>query len=171
MLPCKIDSAFVASQRKKPVAVIARLRQIMFDMSERQLITSTEHRLIEDNLRGLDDVITTGERIRATPVPPIYVAHATRLMMVYLFFLPIALLGTQLNGFTQVLVTTTVGYAMLGLDEISYIFEEPFRLMPLYQIAKVSMLDVADAFTLQPPALRSNGTDLASIPIEPQPYW
>lgn len=171
MLPSKIDSLFVVNQRKKPVAIIARLRQIMADMSERNLITTTEHRLIEDNLRGLDDVITTGERIRATPVPPIYVAHATRLMIFYLCFLPIALLGTQLNGLMQVLVTTVVGYAMLGLDEISHIFEEPFRLMPLYQLAKVSMLDVADAFTMQPPALKSNDTDLAMVINEQQPYW
>ena len=154
MLPYAPDSAFIRRQRKKPVAVLARLHQIMFDLSERELIGTTEHRLVEDNLRGLDDVIMVGERIRSTPTPPVYVAHSTRLMMFSLFFLPMALLGSHLNGIAQVCVSTAVAYAMLGLDEISILFEEPYRFMPLYQLAKVSMLDVADAFTLRPPALR-----------------
>ena len=150
---------YVARQRKRPVALLALLRQIMFEMSERKAITTTEHRLIEDNIRGLDDVIMTAERIRATPIPPVYSAHATRLMMFYLFFLPLALLGAQLDGPATVFVTSSVGFAMLGLDEISHIFEQPFRFMPLYQLAKVSMLDVADAFTCQPPPLSSDACE------------
>lgn len=42
---------------------------------------------------------------------------------------------------------------MLGLDEISHLLEEPFRLMPLYHLSKNSMKDVADAFVCMPPPL------------------
>lgn len=42
---------------------------------------------------------------------------------------------------------------MLGLDELSHLFEQPFRLMPMYQISKRSMMGVADAFTCRPPPL------------------
>lgn len=34
---------------------------------------------------------------------------------------------------------------------MSHMFEQPYRFMPLYQIAKVSMLDVADALCARPP--------------------
>jgi predicted membrane chloride channel (bestrophin family) len=63
-----------------------------------------------------------------------------------------------------VLVSGAVGFAMLGLDEITFILENPFALMPLYQQSKNIMLDVADAFTCQPPNLKSN---LQKIKAEP----
>jgi ion channel-forming bestrophin family protein len=158
----EVDAKYVLGERKKPVAILNRLRQIMSSMSTRKLITTTEHRLIEDNIRELDAVITVGERIRSTPIPPIYAGHSTRLMMLYLFFLPLALLGASMNGISTIAVTMVVGYAMLGLDEMSHMFEQPFRFMPLHQLARVSTLDVADAFCRPPPPL-----DEAPI-IQPQ---
>eukprot|EP00591_Stephanopyxis_turris_P004917 CAMPEP_0195510784 /NCGR_PEP_ID=MMETSP0794_2-20130614/3328_1 /TAXON_ID=515487 /ORGANISM="Stephanopyxis turris, Strain CCMP 815" /LENGTH=89 /DNA_ID=CAMNT_0040638271 /DNA_START=1110 /DNA_END=1379 /DNA_ORIENTATION=- len=52
------------------------------------------------------------------------------------------------------MVTMSVGYAMLGLDELSHIFEQPFRVIPMYVISKRSMLAVADAMTCRPPSLQ-----------------
>jgi hypothetical protein len=151
------DAMYILGERKKPVAILNRLRQIMAHMSRRQLISTTEHRLIEDNIRELDNVITVGERIRSTPIPPIYAGHSTRLMMLYLVFLPLALLGNAcMNGISTMAVTMVVGYAMLGLDEMSHMFEQPFRFMPLHQLARVSTLDVADAFCRPPPPLFAN---------------
>ena len=62
-----------------------------------------------------------------------------------------------------------VGYAMLGLDEISHLFEQPFKFMPLYQLAKVSMLDSADAFCRPPPSLDEIAAQLEEVrrPL----YW
>lgn len=150
---------YVSRQRKKPIALLALLRQIMYEMCQRQVITTTEHRLIEDNIRGLDGVVMTAEKIRATPIPPLYSALSARLMIIYLFGLPLALLGLDLNGATTILLTSIVGFAILGLDEISHVFEQPFEFMPLYQLAKVSMLDVADSFVCQPPPLSNDEED------------
>lgn len=146
----------------------------MYEMNETGKIGTTEHRLIEQNLSGLDDVIMTAEKMRATPIPPVYSAHATRLMMFYLACLPLALLGLNLSNIASVLYTIVAGFAMLGLDEISHIFEQPFRKMPLYQLAKVSMLDVADAFTCRPPPLSADDEDESIQDMEepPEPtYW
>lgn len=52
-----------------------------------------------------------------------------------------------------------VGYAMLGLDEISHLFEQPFRVIPMYQMSKRSMQAVTDAFTCRPPALEGEVRD------------
>jgi len=176
LLPPSMNASYryVAHQRKPPVALLNLLRQIMYEMAETGNIGTTEHRLIEQGISGLNDVIMTAEKIRATPIPPVYSAHATRLMMFYLACLPLALLGLNLSNVESVFLTLVVGFAMLGLDEISHIFEQPFRFMPLYQLAKVSMLDVADAFTCRPPPLSADEEDESKQDEEepPEPnYW
>jgi predicted membrane chloride channel (bestrophin family) len=163
------DASYVLGQRKRPIAILARLRQMMMRMLDSKTISTTEHRLIEDNIRSLDEVITVGERIRASPIPPVYNAHATRLMVVYLFCLPWALLGSNMGATSATVITLVVGFAMLGLDEMSHMFEQPFRFMPLYQIAKVSMLDVADAFCRFPPPLDER--EAASVSLAKPAYW
>lgn len=62
---------------------------------------------------------------------------------------------------------------MLGLDEMSHMFEQPYRFMPLYQLAKVSMLDVADALCWQPSPESSsiNNTQRNASPPKPPLYW
>lgn len=177
LLPPTMNASYkyVARQRKPPVAVLNLLRQIMYEMAETQRIGTTEHRLIEQAITGLNDVIMVAEKIRATPIPPVYSAHATRLMMFYLACLPLALLGLDLSNIASVFLTIVVGFAMLGLDEISHIFEQPFRFMPLFQLAKVSMLDVADAFTCRPPPVWTDDVDdsvLQEAEEPPEPtYW
>mmetsp|Transcript_7189 Transcript_7189/g.10815 ORF Transcript_7189/g.10815 Transcript_7189/m.10815 type:complete len:97 (+) Transcript_7189:3-293(+) len=59
-----------------------------------------------------------------------------------------------LSGGVTTLVSMVAGFAMLGLDEISHLFEQPFRVIPMYQMSKRSMLGVADCFTCRPPALK-----------------
>lgn len=103
------DAAYVKHQRKRPVALLARLRQILRELATADggaIIGTTEHRLMEQNLQQLNDVVTVGERIRASPVPPVYNAHATRLMIVYLLCLPLALLGARVEGRSVVAVTS-----------------------------------------------------------------
>ena len=52
-----------------------------------------------------------------------------------------------------------VGFAMFGLDEISHLFEQPFRVIPMYQMSKRSMLAVADSFICRPPLLEGEVPD------------
>ena len=169
-----VDATYVKSQRKRPVAIISRLRQIMRTIYQRQVLGTTEHRLIEQNLQQLNDVIMTGERIRSSPVPPVYTSHAARLMTVYLLCLPYALILSNLNSFLTMGVTLVVAFAMMGLDEMSHMFEQPFRFMPLYHISKVSLRDVVDAFCRLPPPLTDNATDddeSTNTATERPPYW
>ena len=166
------DALYMCNQRKQPIAVIHRLRQIMGDVSRRNLVGTTEHRLIEDNLKQLNSVVMEGERIRATPIPPVYAAHSGRLMIVYLATLPFALLGAELSALSTSALTLVVGFAMLGLDEMSHLFEQPFKFMPLYQLAKVSTMDVADSFCRTLPSLEDCNDETYSISVHQLPtYW
>ena len=155
-----VDARYVRMQRKPPVGVLVRLRQYTAEMWDRGLLAVPQHNMLGKTTADLSHVLTTCERIQATPIPPIYTGHTSRLLVLYLLLLPLSL--HQLNAVATVLLTTTVGYAMLGLDEISHLLEEPFRLMPLYQLSKISMLDVADAFVMQPPPLPKTPTSAKS---------
>jgi predicted membrane chloride channel (bestrophin family) len=150
------DVQYVLAQRKAPMAVVMRLRQVVQIMSDRHELNTAEELALDHAIQELNHCLMTTERIRASPIPPLYTSHTGRLLMFYLFFLPLALCGSgMMNMGATVLTTAATAYAMLGLDEISFLLEQPFRLMPLFQLCKNSMMDVADTATIRVPALPS----------------
>lgn len=166
------DADYVLRQRKKPVAVVTRLRQVFNHMAEEGQLNTAEELALDHMAHDLNHCITTTERIRASPIPPLYTAHTGRLLLFYLFFLPLALRGgNMLNGWATVLTTTAVAYTMLGLDEISHLLEQPFKLMPLYHLSKNSMTDVGDAIVCQPPSLEDAEQPSSEEIFERPPYW
>jgi putative membrane protein len=149
-----VDANYVLQQRKKPVAVVTRLRQVFSHMIRKGQLTTSEASRLDHTVQQLNYCIMVTERIQASPIPPLYTAHTGRLLIFYLFFLPLSLRGSNImNGIGTVITTMAVGFAMLGLDEISHLVEEPFRLMPLWHLSKNSMMDCADALVCQPPPL------------------
>jgi len=146
------DLAYITSQRKKPAACILRIRQLVADLASRNVLPYAPHQQIETNLNEMNYILGMCERLKGSPIPPLYTSHASRLLVFYLFFLPMALHGSLMKRNVTVLVTSAVSYAMLGLDEISHVLEQPFGLMPLQEISRNIMLDVADAFICQPPS-------------------
>ena len=120
----------------------------------------------------LNEAFMIAERVRISVVPALYTTHTTRLLLFYLFWLPFALYGTfstlNPNNFFRVAVltmvtTTAVGYAMLGLDEIATILSIPFRFMPLRQLAKNSMLEIADALVYRPSSYSSSQNSSSNL--------
>ena len=170
MLPNPVDASYILSQRKRPVALTTRLRQCVAQLSEDNQLKVPQHNQLEKCISDLHNVIMLCEAIRATPIPPVYTHHASRLLIFYLGLLPLSLRGTITNAWVTVVATAAVGFATLGLDEISHMLEQPFRLMPLYQLSKISMLDVADAMYCLPPSLDNDGNVEASVPLKPV-YW
>lgn len=155
MLPKKKDADYLNSQRKKPAACIARIRQVVADLAQRNVMPVAAHQEFLKNLNEMNYILGMCERLRGSPIPPLYTSHTSRLLVFYLFFLPIALQGAHMKNTVTMIVTATVAFAMLGLDEISFLLEQPFQLMPLHELSKGMMLDVADAFVCQPCALAS----------------
>ena len=170
-----VDADYVLQQRKAPMAVVMRLRQTFQYMSDRNQLDMAAWIALDHATAELNECLMSTERIRASPIPPLYTSHAGRLLLFYLFFLPLALSGSgMLNGLGTVCTTPAVAYAMLGLDEISFLLEQPFQLMPLFQLCKNAMRDVADTLVIpQPPLMGESNfrgigsTESAFIP----PYW
>ncbi|EJK48195.1 hypothetical protein THAOC_33029 [Thalassiosira oceanica] len=153
MLPNKKDADYVLSQRIKTVAVITRIRQVLAHLGKQHKLTTAEEIAIDHSAHALSSLITSTGRLRATPIPTLYTSHTSRLLLFYLFSLPPALHASGLSVFMTTLLSLVVGFAMFGLDEISHLFEQPFRVIPMYAISRRSMLAVADAFACQPPEL------------------
>jgi predicted membrane chloride channel (bestrophin family) len=164
MLP-PIDADFLLSQRKLPAAVMIKLRQGIQQLTNTGQLTMAEEMALDRSIHKLDESLMTCERICASPIPPLYTSHTSRLLMFYLGFLPLALHQSSLNGLVVFLVSFVVGYTMLGLDEISHLLEQPFRLMPLLQLSKISMRDVADNLVCQPASLKDSLSQLGTDPI------
>lgn len=164
MLPCapneksvdglSADAAYILRQRKRPVAVVTRLRQIFALMLSRGLLTTSEASRLDHTVQQLNYCIMITERIQATPIPPVYTTHTARLLLFYLFHLPLALRGSNLlDSVATIITTAAVGYSYYGIDEVAVMLEEPFRLMPLWHLSKNSLLDSRDALVNQPPSL------------------
>jgi len=155
MLPNATDRNYLISQRKKPAACIARIRQVVASLAARNVMPVAAHQQLEGNLYEMNYILGMCERLWGSPIPPVYTSHTSRLLVFYLFFLPIALHGARIEKTVNILVTATVAFAMLGLDEISHLLEQPFQLMPIHELSRNMMMDVADAFVCQPPLLKS----------------
>lgn len=164
MLPSNTDKAFILSNRKRPAAIIARIRQVVANLGARNVLPVAAHQQLEQNINEMNYILGMMERIRGSPIPPVYTSHTTRLLVFYLVFLPVALEGSSISKLVNVLVSSTVAFAMLGLDEISHLLEQPFRLMPMHDLARNMMMDVADAFVCQPPVLKKE--DDLSLTVE-----
>mmetsp|Transcript_42027 Transcript_42027/g.75744 ORF Transcript_42027/g.75744 Transcript_42027/m.75744 type:complete len:467 (+) Transcript_42027:225-1625(+) len=157
MLPSphyKKDADYILSQRQKAAAVITRIRQVLSHLGKKHRLTTAEEIALDHTAHALSEAISSTGRLRASPIPTLYTSHTSRLLVFYLFCLPPALHMSGLNNVVTTLVTMVAGFAMLGLDEISHLFEQPFRVIPMYQMSKRSMMAVADCLTCRPPALK-----------------
>jgi len=168
------DADFVLRHRKAPLAIVTRVRQVIVHMAEHGQLSTAEEIAMDHAAQELNHCVASTERIVSSPIPVLYTGHLGRLLLFYLLLLPLALRGSNILGSVGTVVTTlSVGFATLGLDEISHILEQPFKYMPLWQLSKRSMADVADAFVCQPPPLvvEDSDSDAPPSPWQTPTYW
>ena len=167
----KKDADYVLSQRQKTGAVVTRIRQVIAHFGKQHKLTTAEEIALDHTAHALSEAITSTGRIRASPIPTLYTSHTSRLLVFYLFCLPPALHMSGMGGIATTIVTMVVGYAMAGLDEISHLFEQPFRVIPMYQMSKRSMLAVADSLTCRPPPLEGEKEEEELPQKDLVTYW
>jgi ion channel-forming bestrophin family protein len=79
---------------------------------------------LDRNVQLLVDDLGGCGRINCTPLPFTYMVHLRRLLIVYCFTLPFALVGAF--GWVTLVATLGVAYTLFGIEEIGVEIESPF---------------------------------------------
>jgi putative membrane protein len=132
LLP-KEEVEWVLSQRSQPFAVLTRIRRILYDEFVKGKLPSHLHYVIEMDLAQIDSAIASCERLFSSPIPPNMARHGMRSLLLWLLALPVTLAGS-VPPLLIVLWAASTSYIFLGIDELGAQVEQPFKIMPLWQV-------------------------------------
>jgi putative membrane protein len=149
------EARWVTSQRSRPMAIHGRLRRLIHD-NRRSLGADHIHLLIENDLKDLALVAATCERIFSSPVPIEMSRHGLRSVTFFLLALPIVLAGS-VPPFMAIAWSAVISFVYLGIDELGVQVEQPFQLIPLWQLCRNVQEDIEE-LVLHPLEVEGNLT-------------
>lgn len=117
---------------KRPHAVVCRIRNLFAKLQHDIDIPHHIMLRIEEILYDIEATTGICNRILVSPIPPTYTRHTSRVLVMYLSMLPIALVGMGIGTAPVVVTVMFASYILIGIDEIGLEIENPFPLMPLY---------------------------------------
>ena len=120
---------------KRPHAVVCRLRNLFAKLQQDIDIPHYIMLRIEEILYDIEATTGVCNRILVSPIPPTYTRHTSRVLVMYLSMLPIALAGMGVGTAPVVVTVMFASYILIGIDEIGLEIENPFPLMPLWGIS------------------------------------
>lgn len=120
------------------LAVTAKITELLRQARDRGLIGDYVMISIDQNVQLLVDFLGGCERIHRTPLPFAYVVHLRRLVLLYLFTLPFALVKDF--GWDTPIASLLLAYALFGIEETGVEIENPFGIdandLPLERICE-----------------------------------
>jgi predicted membrane chloride channel (bestrophin family) len=133
----------------RPSAIIFRFRHILASLIQNEsTMSATASGVMEDRLEELEQAMGVIRRILASPIPPTFTRMTSRTLCLFLFFLPLALVGSGTNPVAILVMATLLSYIFVGIDEISVEVEHPFPLLPMFTLAKNIEKNVCDQFVM-----------------------
>jgi putative membrane protein len=88
---------------------------------------------LDANITALGDALGACERLLQTPIPNAYTRHTTRFLVLWLGVLPLALWPVCRWASVPVAAITT--WALLGIESLGVLIEEPFATLPLGRLS------------------------------------
>ena len=147
LLPESEASWLINCDHDHPSAIIFRLRNILAGISqEGNLMSATALGVMEDRLEELEQAMGVLKRIVASPIPPTFTRMTSRTLVLFLFFLPLSLIGNGTNPVSILVIGTLLSYIFVCIDEISVEVEHPFPLLPMFTLSKMIERNVRDQF-------------------------
>ena len=141
---------WVCQQRSRSLALLSRVRKVLYrELGEGEL-TPTVHYMIECDVRELDKIVASCERLFSSPVPPTMSRHIVRCLLLWLVGLPLLLAGSM-NRVAVALWVFVTSYIFVGIEEVGVQVEQPFEIIPMTQLCNVIMANLEEAFE-PPPA-------------------
>ena len=116
------------AHRNRPNYLNLRMSNLVADAWKNGWIDTYHVPLFEERLHELSNLQGGCERIKATPIPFVYVVLLHRLVAIYCFALPFGIVDSV--GIYTPFVVGIVSYAFMGLDAIGGSIENPFEKEP-----------------------------------------
>lgn len=140
------ECRWVSDQRSRPIALLNRVRQVMHRELQRGALTPTMHYSIDMDLAKLYEVVTRCERLFSSPIPPNMARHGMRSLVLQLLLLPVVLAGTMPPLAVAATVAVT-SYIYVGIDELGVQVEQPFQMLPLWQLCHLVQFNIEEALS------------------------
>jgi len=118
------DVARIEASKHAPLAIANLITSRILSARERGLIDSLQLNSLDHNIELLIDYCGACERIHSTPLPFAYAVHLRRVLIVYCFTLPFALVKDF--GWATIPATLLTSYILFGVEEIGVEIEDPF---------------------------------------------
>jgi len=128
------EAEYIANHRSPPAALIGRIRQALMDVYADGSLPFHLHAKLEQDLKELDQVIGSVDRLFSSPIPPTMSRHVVRTMVLWIAALPILLHGTM-PTFAIAISCGVMTYIYVGIEELGVQVEQPFDILPLWQIS------------------------------------
>ena len=132
----------LSSPTKRPVAIVTRIRYLLSLLSGSSTPPTILLRM-EELIYDIETTIGICARVFVSPVPPTYTRHTSRVLLLYMFLMPAALIGTGVALVPAVLTACFASYVLVGIDEIGNEIEYPFNLLPMFSMSKGIQTEVS----------------------------
>jgi putative membrane protein len=120
----KAELDWVLRSEHPPLSIATRITARLVKARDKGLISDITLASLDQNVQHLVDYLGGCERIHLTPLPFAYMVHLRRLLILYCFTLPFALV--EPFGWLTLPATLAVAYTFFGIEEIGVEIENPF---------------------------------------------
>jgi len=155
------ECAWVLSQRSRPLAILSRIRRLLYAEHDSGVLSAHMHYFLETDVKEIDAVVESCERLFSSPIPPNMARHGMRSLTIWLLGLPIVLC-TAMPPLIVSLWTAATAYIYFGIDELGAQVEQPFQIMPLWQLCHLGSSMVEETLSTPELPLRLNRQSLAT---------
>ena len=181
LLPAS-EAEWVATQRSRPLVLLGSLRRELHTQYRVGNLPRHLHRKLEEDIRQLDLVVGSMERLFSSPLPPTMSRHIVRVLQLWLVGFPFVLAGTStrqthtappmlspLSAFAHLrsrrvpvfavapisvaIWVFATSYAFVGIDEVGVQVEQPFEIVPMNAITNLILVNLEETFVKVPPGV------------------
>lgn len=111
-------------QQNVALAISRQITLCLAEARERGAISEYLFVALDQNVQLLVDYLGACERIHRTPMPFAYMVHVRRVILLYCYTLPLALVKDF--GWWTIPASLFVAFVLLGIEEIGVEIEDPF---------------------------------------------
>ena len=157
------EVGWLLKQRSPTVAIIGQVRRLLYTQYANGKLAAHLHSKLELNLLELYSVVGGIERLFTSPIPPTMTRHVVRSLCLWLLAMPLALVGSM-PPLAVVFFTTATAYIFIGIEELGVQVEQPFDILPLWQICHLATRNVEEAAFAHHDPWASSHRPVAELP-------